>query len=237
MDTTIIAQMMANSAMISIDQAMNIFHLLVSVLEIPGDVVELGCYEGQTGALIQKILDEYGSSKDLYLYDSFCGLPDKSPEDGPTDWKKGRFAVGEDAVVENFENWQLKQPHIVKGFFQDTLPASLPDQIAFAHLDGDFYSSIIESLEHVYPRLTHGAVVVIDDYCDPGKIASLEDCYNMNAFSSGIVKIKNDLPGVKAACDKFLEHKLEKVEMLIARSAKHGYFKKGYVRDRRQVGL
>ena len=77
------------------------------------------------------------------------------------------------------------------------------------HLDGDFYSSIIESLTYVYPKLSKGAIVVIDDYCDP-------EIHNVN----------NILPGVKKACDEFFKDKKEKVDVLIAGCESHGYFRK-----------
>ena len=54
-------------------------------------------------------------------------------------------------------------------------------------MDGDFYTSVRESLEHVYPRLSKGAVVVVDDYCDPA-----------------VNPVYESLPGVKRACDDFL---------------------------------
>jgi O-methyltransferase len=52
-------------------------------------------------------------------------------------------------------------------FLRETLPSGLPDQICFAHLDGDLYASILTSLMYVYPRLSKGAICLIDDYVDP----------------------------------------------------------------------
>ena len=85
----------------------------------------------------------------------------------------------------------------------------MPKKISFAHLDGDFYSSILESLIYVYPNLSKGAIVIIDDYCDPK-----------------IHDVNNILPGVKKACDEFFEDKKEKVGVLLAGGETHGYFRK-----------
>jgi hypothetical protein len=82
-------------------------------------------------------------------------------------------------------------PVVHKGWFKDTLPHDLPERICFAHLDGDLYDSILVSLEHVYPRLSKGAICLIDDYSDPA--------VNPQGW--------NQLPGVKQACDEFLCHK------------------------------
>ena len=63
------------------------------------------------------------------------------------------------------------------------------------------------SLKYSYPKLTKGAIVVIDDYCNPD-----------------ILDIHNILPGVKKACDEFFANKHEKVSVLLAGSQCHGYF-------------
>jgi O-methyltransferase len=197
--------------MISIEQAMNIYHLLAQtiIMEVPGDIVELGCFEGITTILMQKTLDQHKSDKKIHVYDSFQGLPDKTEKDGKTKFKKGFCLTTKEKLIENFKKFKAKQPHIHEGWFKDTLPTQLPDKISFAHLDGDFYSSIMESLTYVYPKLSKNAIVVIDDYCDPSK-------NNTN----------NILPGVKKACDDFFKGKKEKVHVLIAGNRTHGYFKK-----------
>lgn len=196
---------------VSLEQATNIYHLLVQtiLLKIPGDVVELGCFEGTTSILIQQILDQFKSQKRLHVYDSFEGLPEKSKKDGNTIFHKGSCKIQKARLIRNFKKHKVKLPEIHKGWFKDVLPKKLPTEISFAYLDGDFYSSILESLTYVYPKLAKGAVVVIDDYCDP-KI------YNVN----------NILPGVKCACDEFFEDKKEKVSVIIAGGESHGYIRK-----------
>jgi len=96
--------------------------------------------------------------------------------------KKENLSIAQSTLEENFNSFGVKLPHIHPGWFKDTLPNELPKEIAFAHLDGDLYSSIIESLTYVYPLLSKNAIVIIDDYCDPY-------IYNVN----------NILPGVKIA--------------------------------------
>ena len=202
---------MLEGHMTNIEQGMNIYHLLIQtiLLKIPGDVVELGCFEGTTSILMQKTLDQFNSQKRLHVYDSFDGLPEKSKKDGNTNFVRGAIKTQKERLIHNFKRHKVKLPEIHEGWFKDTLPKELPNRISFAHLDGDFYSSILESLTHVYPRLAKGSVVVIDDYCDP-KI------HNVN----------NILPGVKEACDEFFKDKKEKVNILIAGCESHGYFRK-----------
>lgn len=201
---------MLKGYMISVEQAINIYHLLnqVVLMKVPGDIVELGCYEGTTAIILQKTLAQMNSERLLHVYDSFEGLPEALECDGPT-FKQGALKTSQERLLQNFKDHNTKPPIIHPGFFADTLPSQLPEKIAFAHLDGDFYSSIKESLENIYPRLSPNAVVLIDDYCDPS-----------------IHNVNNILPGVKKACDEFFQDKPEKMAVLIAGCESHGYFRK-----------
>lgn len=201
-----------NNDMMDKERGINIYHLLsqVILMEVPGDVVELGCYEGLTSVIMQKTLDQHNSDKKLHAYDSFEGLPEKSKLDGKSIlFRKGYLKTKKDRLMENFKLHNTKPPEIHVGWFKDTFPTQLPQKICFAHLDGDFYSSIKESLENVYPRLSKNAIVVIDDYVD-----------------TDIHKTWNALPGVKRACDEFFRDKKEKVNLLVAGRISHGYFRK-----------
>ena len=205
--------------MTSVEQRINMYHLAQAVLDydVPGDFVELGCYVGQSAALFQTILQNAGGGRVLHVYDSFEGLPPPVADDGDTNFRGGDMRTTEEALIANFERLGLPLPVIHKGWFEDTLPGGLPEQIAFAHLDGDFYSSIKTSLEHVYPRLAKGAACLIDDYCDPALFPAFD------AF-----------PGCKKACDEFFADKPEKVSVLFGGNypekktsyGLHGYFRK-----------
>jgi O-methyltransferase len=137
----------------------------------------------------------HGCKKDLHLYDSFKGLPKATRKDRGAIAGKGAFGVGKWMVIRTFKRFDLKIPKIHAGWFQDTLPDQLPEKICFAFLDGDFYQSIKDSLIHVYPRLTPGAIALIDDY----NLRRRRD--NREIF-----------PGVKRACDEFLQDKPEEME-------------------------
>jgi O-methyltransferase len=197
--------------MTNVEKRMNIYHLVSQVLAygVEGDLVELGCHEGQTAALITKVMRDRGSSKTLFVYDSFEGLPAPGANDG-TKYSGGSLMTTEEELRENFSRYGLPLPRICRGWFKDTLRTQLPERICFAHLDGDFYESILVSLEFVYPRLSPGAVCIIDDYCDRA----------INPIGW------NDLPGVKKACDEFLADKPEKIEFLYSGGYSHGFFRK-----------
>jgi O-methyltransferase len=196
----------------NIEQRINMYHLVSQVLAygVEGDLVELGCYSGRSSVLIAKIMQFYSSTKKLILFDSFEGLPSLDDVDRTAFFKKGDLATSAETVLNLFKELNLPRPEIHKGWFEDTLPNGLPEKICFAYLDGDLYKSILVSLRNVYPRMTDGAICLIDDYCDL-------------AVSP---KGKNLLPGVKIACDEFLQGKPEQVEYIYSGSNSHAFFRK-----------
>jgi O-methyltransferase len=177
----------ANPNMTDLDRLTNLHWALCSVLRsrTPGDVVELGCNAGRTSILLEMVLEAEGPDRILHLYDSFDGLP--SPSAADRYLKQGDCKAAESDVLAVFERWNLRAPQVHAGWFEETLPHQLPDRVAFAYLDGDFYESIHISLTHVWPRLSVGGSVIVDDYCDRELSPRAWD----------------GLPGVKKACDEF----------------------------------
>jgi Macrocin-O-methyltransferase (TylF) len=98
--------------------------------------------------------------------DSFSGLPAPGPGDEGPEWPDlapGTLAVGRAEFTSNLERAGVASPSIREGFFEDLGAADVPDEICWAFLDGDLYQSILTSLELVYPRLTAGGAMVLDD--------------------------------------------------------------------------
>jgi len=134
---------------------------------VAGDVVELGCYIGTTTLFLRRLLDAYHADKQLYAYDSFAGLPEKVAQDASgagEQFKGGELSVSKKQFLHEFQKAHLQPPVTVKGWFKELRPEQLPEQISFAFLDGDFYESIIDSLRLVWPKLSDGALIAIDDY-------------------------------------------------------------------------
>ena len=134
---------------------------------VVGDVVEFGCYLGTTSIFLQRVLQAHAQSKTLHVYDSFEGLPPKTDKDisvAGDQFAAGELAVSKKTFIKTFTKAGVALPIIHKGWFSDMAQDDVPKQIAFAFLDGDFYSSIHDSLKLVLPHLSKGAVVVVDDY-------------------------------------------------------------------------
>jgi O-methyltransferase len=69
-------------------------------------------------------------------------------------------------VAANFHRYGLldEQVRFVKGWFRDTLPTAPIGRLAVLRLDGDLYESTMEALIHLYPKLSPGGYVIVDDY-------------------------------------------------------------------------
>ena len=140
---------------------------LQPTLRLPGDVVEFGCYVGTTSVFLARELAARSPHKQLYVYDSFAGLP---PKTAPAATKRQFMA--------NMARAGVPMPVITKAWFRDIQPGQLPARISFAFLDGDYYQSIMDSLRLVWPRLTPGARVVVDDYASealPGAARAVDE--------------------------------------------------------------
>lgn len=156
---------------------------------LPGAVVEFGCYRGAMALWIRSVLDSLGDrDREIHVYDSFQGMPAPGAEDSD------HLAAGElwsspDDVRATHAAWGRPAPVIHPGWFDEILRTELPDEIAFAYLDGDFYASTLTGLGYCVPRLASGAVLLVDDYADTA--------VNPRAWDG--------LPGVKRACDAYFE--------------------------------
>lgn len=147
---------------------------LLKTKDIDGDVLEMGCANGETSICLERIIQLEMPHKKLHLYDSFQGLPEPSQYDG-SHFKKGQMRCSKEDVIRRFD----RIPEIHEGWFDRQ---EYPDDISFAFLDGDFYESILVSLQKVYPRLSPGGIITIHDYT------------------------KETLPGVRKACKDFFKN-------------------------------
>ncbi len=135
--------------------------------KVPGEIVELGCYTGTAALFLRRLLDVRHEPRELHVYDSFEGLPPKTEPDGSPAGEAfvaGALKASKPALIKHFKQAGLRPPIIHKGWFEELTPDDLPLNIALAFLDGDFYTSIQSSLKLVWPRLSAGGVIIVDDY-------------------------------------------------------------------------
>lgn len=144
-----------------------------------GALVEFGCYAGTTSLFIARLLHD--NTREFHVYDSFEGLPDKSKQDispAGEQFKAGELLATKKSFIMNFKKAGLPLPMIHKGWFSNVTEDDVPNEIAFAFLDGDYYQSIIDPLKLIWPRLVPGAIIVVDDYQNealPGARRAVDD--------------------------------------------------------------
>jgi O-methyltransferase len=152
--------------------------------EIPGALAECGVWRGGSMAAVIATLQQLGADdRDLYLFDTFEGMTepgerDTSPIDGravdlweqaegrpwPEFFSPELFNVDAVREVVLSTGYPEARVHLVAGPVEETLPAQAPDSLALMRLDTDWYESTRHELEHLYPRLVRGGVLIVDDY-------------------------------------------------------------------------
>jgi hypothetical protein len=149
---------------------------------LEGDIVECGVWKGGSMMAIAETLVQAGDvSKNLYLFDTFEGMPPPTNNDvdlaGTTAanllhssdkekdesvWCRATLDVVKEALSST--GYPDEKIHFIKGMVEQTIPHFVPDKIALLRLDTDWYESTKHEMEHLFPRLVKGGVLIIDDY-------------------------------------------------------------------------
>lgn len=156
----------------------------ISQHNIPGDIVECGVWRGGSmlaAALLLRSLND--TKRNLYLFDTFEGMPRPTEEDvhhtgASASESFQRLQTGEDSSAEcaatldevkstmALSGYDSTRIHYIQGKVENTIPDQAPSQIGLLRLDTDWYASTKHELEHLYPRLAPGGILIIDDYGD-----------------------------------------------------------------------
>lgn len=148
---------------------------------IPGDFVECGVWRGGSAMLAAFALRHAGhSDRKIYLYDTYAGMPPPSARDvdlhgvsarekwseGSADGRNEWNYVGLSEVERNMAHTQYPRDKVVfaEGMVEETIPGVAPERICVLRLDTDFYASTLHELRHLYPRLSPGGILLVDDY-------------------------------------------------------------------------
>lgn len=154
----------------------------VAEAHIPGSIVEAGVWRGGSMMAAALALRSKGdTSRELYLYDTYEGMSEPGAEDVDVRGNTASEKLSASKKTTSSEIWAFSpvedvrrnllstgypadRLHFVKGKVEDTIPADAPDQIALLRLDTDWYESTKHEMEHLYPRLVSGGVLILDDY-------------------------------------------------------------------------
>ena len=149
--------------LVSIERSWTLSQMLAQALNVAGDVMEAGVYQGGTARLLKRVMRGAAGRK-LFLFDSFEGM--EAVTETADRHRKGDFANTSLSAVqrvvgtEDFIDYR-------KGWIPQTFEGLEDRAFCFAHIDLDLYQGILDSLEFLYPRTTKGGVFVFDDYGFP----------------------------------------------------------------------
>ena len=138
---------------------------------VPGDFAEAGVWRGGSCIFMRGVLKAHGVEDRLvWALDSFEGLPPPDPKHhadaGDYHHRLKHLAVSLEEVKRNFDRYGLLDDRVrfLKGFFEKSLPGAPIGPLALLRVDGDMYGSTMAVLEPLYPRVSAGGYVIIDDY-------------------------------------------------------------------------
>ncbi|ANY10598.1 macrocin O-methyltransferase (plasmid) [Pseudonocardia sp. HH130630-07] len=181
----------------------NVHECLERILadDVPGDVIETGVWRGGVCIFMRAFLVAHGcTDRTVWVADSFAGLPPAGDRDPDPVAAMGHdvatvnermLAVDLAQVQENFDRYGLldDQVRFLPGWFSDTLPTAPIERLSLLRLDGDWYDSTMDALVNLYPRLSSGGFVIIDDYCVPGCADAVTDYRAQHGIDAEIIDI------------------------------------------------
>lgn len=150
-----------------------------SAISLNGHVAEMGVYKGGSAKLLAKAF-ERNAEKTVFLFDTFCGMPEADPLKDTC--REGDFSDTSFEKVQEFLG-DCQNVVLYKGLFSETLGNVADKKFCFVHIDCDIYQSVYECCEFYYPRMTHTGYIIFDDY--------------------------GYIPGVKSAVDEYFSDKIE----------------------------
>jgi len=184
---------------------------------IPGTIVECGVWRGGSIMAAIKTLQSLGNSdKEFYLFDTFEGmtkptnldidfqgrkaseeLQHSSKDDQKSIWARVPMEQVQSSVYST--GYDVDKIHFVKGKVEETLPDKAPNTISLLRLDTDWYESTKHELIHLFPKLSRGGIIIIDDYGHfEGAKKAVDDYFSENKTpiflnridESGIIGVK-----------------------------------------------
>lgn len=171
---------------------------------IEGDIVECGVWKGGNLMLLKFICEDLGLKKNIYGFDLFDDMPNggeydfdkygkkpsfyKNHPSTENEWCKSSLEELKINLNQHFESHNIK---LIKGDVCLTLKSNehLPEKISLLRLDTDFYESTKCELDILYPKLSKGGVLIIDDYNEwNGSRKAVDDFFDKkNVFFHQIV--------------------------------------------------
>jgi hypothetical protein len=192
------------------------------VVKIPGHIVECGVFKGMSLLTFVKLIEVLcpaDSLKRVVGFDTFEGFVGLAEQDGPPNerrgkvvggWNAGAFLRALEQLIDITQRDSMvprvKRVELIKGDVVETIPEYVRKnpgiRIALLHLDMDLYEPTLCALEHLYPLVVPGGIVLLDEY-------------GMDGF-----------PGESAAFDRFFGKDRPQLTKFPYSPTPGGYFRK-----------
>jgi hypothetical protein len=174
------------------------------IVNIQGQIFDLGTRWGNNMAILnslRSIYEPFNRHRKIVGFDTFCGFPGVSPEDGNSDLMvKGNLYTADgyvDYLRSIMQHHEQLNPmshvckfEVIKGDACNTVKQYLDNNkhciISFAYFDFDIYKPTKECLTIIRDKLVKGSVVAFDELNDqdsPGETIALDEVFGLNSIT------------------------------------------------------
>ncbi len=186
---------------------------------VEGDLIEAGAWRGGASILMRATLDAVGDERTVWVADSFAGFPEAdAPDDGSLDLRDFDFLAAplEDVRASFARLGYEDRVRFVPGFFEQTLPPLADRRWAIVRLDADTYEATRLALRCLYPGLSVGGHLILDDY------GSFEGCRRAVDEFRAEHAIAEPIEVVDSTCARWRRESTAPIEVAPVRAAAPG---------------
>ena len=173
-----------------ISKILSHYEIYKMIKEVPGEIVECGVFKGASFLRFAMFREIFGNpfSKKIIGFDTFGKFPETNFQDDKKARNKFIDSAGEDSISKDqlFEILNQKNLNRHLNLIEGDITKTVPDyvktnpelKISLLNLDTDIYEPAVSILEHLYPRITKGGILMLDDYgTHPGETKAVDEYF------------------------------------------------------------
>lgn len=169
----------------NISRYLYIYETLKNLVDVKGDIIELGSWKGSNILWMAKVQSILGTNKKVHCFDSFQGLTEFSGHD-TSSLLIHKYQGDEQvlrSVIDLYGYNDLIQIH--KGLIEDTVPSwsEVDTDVSLIYFDADLYSAASVTLRYLAPKLSVGGIILFDEYGSkdwPGETKAVDEFLMLN---------------------------------------------------------
>ncbi len=166
---------------------------------IPGDLMECGVWKGGLCVFMRGVLKAWSAERKVWVADSFKGLPETETCLKDAIWQEllrpiNCLSVSLEEVKDIFQRYDLfdEQVKFLPGWFDETIPTAPIERLAVLRLDGDYYDSTKVCLEYLYPKLSAGGFLILDNYGIPiGERNAVDEYREKHGITDKLIQVNS----------------------------------------------